>query len=321
MQDDNIKQNCDVLCGRSPYHSFQENNGVLQIYKSDEPVVGLNGFVKVLANGGSYIFEIPLNSIVLGFYKNVSIPGFNNPYFPNASTKFKPNLFRFDGNGAFLYGSGEYTPIGTAVDTGAGTPANGTIVVSVTANLIEVTTGETCATTGNLSLDITDNNTAGVTWSTASYITGTLSGDYVDPITGETVTVSYTVNEGYTGTLTTTGSSTVAGVTTYDVAGVSQTIQVTAYPTVNDIYISDNGGLNPIEIDIQNTYLADTTIDTMLSIQKLTDLLGFISCSVLKTNGANNNTQNEKRYIVAYNKTTQDQYIGLAYLDYSWLYR
>lgn len=308
---DPIKDNCDVLCSRTPYHTFQNSNGLLNQHNDGEYVYcAENSYVEI---------TIPQNSIIQGFYRVE-----NDTYI---SSKFKPTYIRQGANGLSLVGVvNNETFVGTADKTSPNTIATGIISQSITTKVRDIVNGGYTNITGVISVGISDLGTNGMLWQVMS-ISGSMGADYTDPITGEVIPVSYTPSLGSIDAMFSTLSSIVVGsTTTYNVSGfISFAIDITS-SSVTDIFIQDDntGIFNEIEYNINNVYQFESDpqgIKSLMEIMKGVNQLNFISCAVLKSAPASNGTQGQTRTITIRNNTSTAFYVALMYQDYTWLFR
>lgn len=94
---------CNVQCGKTPYHTYQNSIGKLSIYNAQTDPLGQGKGIEVKATQ-SATFTIPKNSILLGWYKCDS----------NAAKVMNPTL------------NFSYSPL----DTNAGVPATNVYVTN-----------------------------------------------------------------------------------------------------------------------------------------------------------------------------------------------
>jgi hypothetical protein len=310
MAKDVIYDNCDVMCSRTPYHTFQNSNGLLNQNN--------NGTYVYCANNSYVNITIPQNSIIQGFYRYE-----DNVYISN---KFKPTYIRQGAGGLKLTGNENQVFSGTADKTSPITIATGTISQSCTARVTDVVNGGYIDVTGIININVSDMGTNGATWQVTG-ASGTMGADYIDPITGETIPVAYSpLFSSISSSFTTLSSVTIGLVTTYSISGnVSFALDITSSSIV-DIFIQDDntGIFNEIEYNINNVYQFESDpqgIKSLMEIMKGCNQLNFISCAVLKSAPASNGTKNQTRTITIRNNTSTPYYVALVYQDYTWLFR
>lgn len=302
---------CLTQCTQSPYHTFQNSNGALN--QND------NGTYIYCANNSAVAINIPFNSIIQGFYRYE-----DSLYISN---KFKPTYIRVGTSGLKLMGNvlnQLYT--GQATKTIPVPIATGTLSSLITCKVTDPVNGGHVDVSGNIDITISDNGTNGLLW-VITGVAGTLSADYVDPINGETIPISFVPTLGQvSGTFNTINTTIVGPITTYDVSGqISFAVDITN-SNVSDIFMVDNndGLFNEIEYNINNIYQFESDpqgAKSLMEIMKGTNQLNFISCSVLKSAQIYNGTQDQLREIIIQNNTSTPYWVAVVYQDFSWLYR
>lgn len=85
-----IAANCNVQCGKTPYHTYQEQNGRLVMdiaYQDNNPMqVGVLKY-NIPGGGGTQTIEIPKNSILVGIISNITDPAISEV---TGNTRFYP---------------------------------------------------------------------------------------------------------------------------------------------------------------------------------------------------------------------------------------